>query len=128
MSDRLATMRRIAKVQAQMKRMAEWKLAATEQKLAATEADRLALNAFVDTGAGLGDLAQLAMRQTARLALREKAMAAKREQASAAAFEARRRSKTADLATDAMAREERDATERRDLERLIEASVTAQTS
>ena len=73
MRDRLEAMRRVLAVQQQVKRLAEWRLAAIGQQTAELTDARTALDRFVE-GADLpGGLAGLALRQRSRLAERQAA-------------------------------------------------------
>ena len=123
MSERLHALRRIAKVQAQMTRMAEWRLAGTERRLAELASRRETLDSFLLAGDVGRDLAALALRQTQNLGTTERRTAEERERDAAALLAARRMSQQVETTTAELARAERDIAERQDLERLMETWV-----
>ena len=123
MSERLHALRRIARVQAQMTRMAEWRLAGTERRLAELASKRDALDTFLLTGDVGRDLAELALKRTQSLGAMERRTVEERERDTAAMMTARRRSQQVETTTAELARAERDAAERHELERLMEAWV-----
>lgn len=123
MSERLRSMQRIVAVQAQRKRLAEWRLAAIETRKAAVVAARADLAAFVEDANLAGPLATLALGQHRRLAEREAQTEAERVRQLTAVQAAERRHRLAERITEAAAAEDRVAEERRSLERLIESTV-----
>ncbi len=123
MSDRLKSMERVVAVQAQVKRMAEWKLAAIEQRKAALVTAQRELASFLDDGAFMGPFATVALKQSDRIAQREAVAEHDRQRQAALTQKAQASHKLAEQMTDAVAKDERAAEERRALESLIEAHL-----
>ena len=117
MADRLRSLQRIAKVQAEMVKLAEWRVAAAERRIAALAEDRARLVDYAASAGALGEpLAKAALRSM--LTIDRRASEVRRGQAAeqerletlrrrdhavaemnaAAATEARRAAEAADLA------------------------------
>lgn len=120
MTDRLRGLRRILKVQDQIKREADWRLSEAERAAAEVEAARTDLATFLDGDAIVGPLAVTAASQLRRLDARGIAAARAVEEEARAMREATARQKLVAKGVDTLAREEDAARERKDLERLIE--------
>jgi hypothetical protein len=120
MSERLKSMRRIAALQAQQKRLAEWKLATLVQRKAALAEAQRDLAGFVDGGELVGRLASEALLQAQRLARREVQAEEQRQAQVGTVRETERRLKLTERTVEQLARDERAEEERRLLERLIE--------
>ena len=120
MTDRLRGLRRILKVQDQIKREADWRLAEAERAAAEVEAARAELAAFLERDATVGPLAVAAAAQMRRLDGRGIAAARTVEDEARAMREATARQKLMAKGVENLAREDRAARERQDLERLIE--------
>lgn len=123
MSDRLKSMKRIVAMQAQRKRLAEWKLAQIETRKAAVQAAQTELGAFMETAGLTGPLAIVALKQTRRLAEREAETDAERARQRAMLQAAERRHRLAERIAEAAAAEDRMVRERRGLEALIMDAV-----
>ncbi|MDX7950358.1 hypothetical protein P7D22_04095 [Lichenihabitans sp. Uapishka_5] len=126
MSDRLKSMQRIVAMQAQRKRLAEWKLIEIENRKAALVTARTALGDFVETESLVGPLAVLALRQTRRLAEREADTGIERDRQRGEVQAAERRHRLAERITETVAAEDRVVEDRRSLEVLIEGAVARQ--
>ena len=123
MSDRLRSLQRILALQAQMKQVAEWKLATLERRKAALAVAQDELTAFVDEGDATGRLASLAIGQARRLASRATQIEEARSRQVDATFEVQRKHRLAeDRAAEAL-RDERDQSERKTLLELIEMQI-----
>lgn len=120
MTDRSKGLKRILRVQDQLKRMADWRFAEAERAANAVDAARLELAAFLDANLLTGGLASIAAAQARRLDARGEAAAV----AVTAEAEARRdvaaRQKLVAKAAQEAVRDEGAARERKELERLIE--------
>ena len=120
MTERLNALKRVLKVQDQLKRSADWRLAEAERAAAEAEASAGELADFVARADLIGPLAGLAVAQARRLAVQGQA-AARRVAAEAEAMrEVTARQKLVAKGVDTLAREEAAAAERKELERLIE--------
>ncbi len=121
MTDRLKSMKRLARVQTQVKRLAEADLLAAENRKSELDAAVLGLEAFTRDPDLSHGLASMAMRQRRRLATRqidaEQSLAAQTE----VTREARARVKLVERMVETIGQDEARVEERRDLERLIEA-------
>jgi hypothetical protein len=122
--DRLKAMRRIVAVQAQVKRIAEWKLASIEERKVRLETATRELAGFLDGENAVGRFATLALKQARRLAEREAAAERDRIRQAAATLKAQSRHKLAEEMTETFAREDRAVRERQALEQLIESFVS----
>lgn len=121
MSERLKSMRRVLAVQAQAKRIAEWKLATIEQRKALLDQARLALGDFMDGGELTGALAGVALKQAKRITERQAIVELDRQRQLDRTQNAQRSHKLAERVTEAVAKDERAAEARRALEALIDA-------
>ena len=120
MSERLKAMKRVLKVQDQLKRSADWRLAEAERAagdVAAAQSEFMAFLARTDLS---GPLAGLAVRRTERLAVEEHAAARVVAAETEAMREVTARQKLIAKSVDALTRDEAGIRERKDLERLIE--------
>ena len=120
MSERLKAMKRVLKVQDQLKRSADWRLAEAERTAAEVEAAKSEFIAFLARTDLSGPLAGLAVRRTQRLAVEEHAAARVVASETEAMREVTARQKLIAKSVDALARDEAAVRERKDLERLIE--------
>ncbi len=123
MTDRLKAMQRVLKVQDQLKRSADWRLAEAERAAAEVEASKAELARFLDGALLTGPLAGIATAQARRLDMRAIAAAQAVTAEAEAMRDATARQKLVAKGVDALAREEAAARERKDLERLIEGVV-----
>ena len=121
MNDRLVGMKRILKVQDQVKRIADWRVADAERHKRDIEDAQRALAAYLDDAALEGALAAAAVAQTRRLVRRGTAAAESLAAETDTAREAQGRLKLVSRLVDALAHEDRTARERKDLDFLIEA-------
>ena len=120
MTERLKALKRVLKVQDQLKKTADWRLAEAERAATAVETARDDLAGFLSRADLVGPLAGLAVAQARRLAVEGQA-AARTVAAEAEAMRAvTARQKLVAKGVEALAREEAGARERKDLERLIE--------
>jgi hypothetical protein len=120
MTERLKAMKRVLKVQDQLKRSADWRLAEAERSAAEVEAAKEELARFCDGELLTGPIAGAAAAQALRLAARGIAAAKTVDAGAEALRDAPARQKLVAKGVDALAREEAAARERKDLERLIE--------
>ncbi len=116
-------MKRVLKVQDQLKRSADWRLAEAERAAAEVEASKAELARFLDGALLTGPLAGIATAQARRLDMRAIAAAQAVTAEAEAMRDATARQKLVAKGVDALAREEAAARERKDLERLIEGVV-----
>ncbi len=123
MSERLKAMKRVLKVQDQLKRSADWRVAEAERAAAEVETAKTELSDFIARSELVGPLAGIAVAQARRLAVRGDAAARAVEDETAAMRDVTARQKLVARAIDGLAREEASARERKALERLIEAFV-----
>lgn len=123
MSDRLKSMQRIVAMQAQRKRLAEWKLAEIETRKAAVQMAQTELGTFMEAADLTGPLAIVALKQSRRLAARDVETAAERDRQRATLQAAERRHRLAERIAEAAAAEDRMLRERRGLEALIMDAV-----
>ena len=121
MNDRLVGMKRILKVQDQVKRMADWRVADAERHKREIEDAQRALAAYLDDAALEGALAAAAVAQTRRLVRRGTAAAESLAAETEAARQAQGRQKLVARFVDALTHDDRTARERKDLDVLIEA-------
>ncbi len=121
MSERLEAMRRLARVQGQVKRLAEADLRSAENHQRDIAATALGLDTFMGDPDLSSRMISMAIGQRRKVAVRlgeaERALAAQTE----ATREARSRARLAERMVDSLGVEETRAEERKDLERLIEA-------
>ncbi len=121
MNDRLLGMKRVLKVQDQIKRIADWRVAEAERHKREIEDAQRVLAAYLDDSALEGALAAAAVAQTRRLVRRgtaaDESLAAETDKAR----EAQGRQKLVARFVDTLAHEDRAARERKDLAALIEA-------
>ncbi len=121
MNDRLLGMKRILKVQDQVKRMADWRVAEAERHKREVEEAQRVLAAYMDEAVLEGALAAAAVAQTRRLVQRGTAADANLAAETGKAREAQGRQKLVARFVDALTHEDRTARERKDLDVLIEA-------
>lgn len=123
MSDRLKSMRRLARVQGQVKRLAEADLQSADEHRRDVAATALGLDAFMGDPDLSSRMISMAIGQRRKVAVRlteaERALAAQTE----VTREARSRFRLAERMVDNLGVEEKRAQERKDLERLIEAAA-----
>lgn len=124
MSERLKSMQRVLAVQAQAKRIAEWKLATIDQRKTVLDQARLALGDFMDGGELTGALAGVALTQAKRIAERQAIVDLDRQRQFDRTQKAQRSHKLAERMTETVAKDERAAEDRRALEALIDAFMT----
>ena len=122
MADRLKALRRIEKVQADMAKLAEWRIAVAEQRIAALAKDRAGLADYVTAEGGLGvPLAKAALRSMLaidrRSAEAERIRAIEREKLGAL----RRRERVVAAAVGVAEREARAAADAAELAAIMEA-------
>lgn len=120
-ADRLKALKRIRTVQAQVKRLAEARLAAAERSKRDLGEAFGSLGAFLDEACPTGDLAGLAIRSKRRVARREAEAETDRARHAEALVAAQTRLTLTERRLDDLDLEARRAAERRDLERLLEA-------
>ena len=121
MKDRLSAMRRVLAVQGQVKRLAEWQLAALEARKRELDDLGRELECFNDSPEVSGHLALLGLRQRRRLAARASQAESERQVQAEATRDARSREKLAEQLVADLTAEDRRSRETRDLEALIEA-------
>lgn len=123
MTDRLKAVKRLARVQGQVKRLAEAELKFAEDRKRDIEATALGLDAFMGEPDLSARMMSLALGQRRRIAVRQagadRALSAQAD----TTLEARSRSRLAERMVEDIATEERRVEERKDLERLIEAAA-----
>jgi hypothetical protein len=120
MTDRLKSMKRILKVQDQLKRSADWRLAEAERASAEIGEAKAELWRFMDETMLTGPFAAAAVAQARRLETRGTEAARVVETERIAMQEATARQKLVAKALDTLTREDAAARERKALERLIE--------
>ena len=120
MTERLKALKRVLKVQDQLKRTADWRLAEAERAAGAVEQAKADLAEFLARTELTGPLAGLAVAQARRLAAQGVAAARAVEAEAEAMREVTARQKLVAKGVETLAREEAAARERKDLERLIE--------
>jgi endonuclease/exonuclease/phosphatase (EEP) superfamily protein YafD len=123
--DRAKAANRVARVRAEMARLADWRRIKTEQDCAALEAARADLDRYAAEAQPQGVLARTVLAQAGRLAQRQERAAERRDRSRTAAEAAQRQLKTAETLADHLTRAARDARERKELERLIEQLAAA---
>jgi hypothetical protein len=123
MSDRLRSLQRIAALQAQRRRLAEWNLTALDRQRADIERAQRDLDDFMADTVLAAPLARVALAQGRRLAERDAAAAQERVRLAGLLQAAERRHKLAERIVDAVAADERAATERQTLEQLIDVMM-----
>ncbi len=121
MNDRLLGMKRILKVQDQVKRIADWRVAEAERSKREIEDAQRALAAYIDDTVLDGSLAAAAVAQTRRLLGRGTAAAEALAAENEKAREAQGRQKLVARFVDGLSRDDRMVRERKDLDTLIEA-------
>lgn len=121
MNDRLVGMKRILKVQDQVRRIADWRVAEAERHKREIDDAQQVLAAYLADTALEGALAAAAVAQTRRLVRRGTAAADSLAEESRTAREAQGRQKLVARFVDALTHDERTARERKDLAALIEA-------
>lgn len=121
--DRLKSMQRIVAVQAQRKRLAEWKVAEIEGRKHACATARIELGTYMEEANLAGPLAGLALKQARRLAERAAQTETELQLQRAAVQAAERRHRLAERITETVEVEHRALQERRSLERLIESAM-----
>ncbi|MGI3900449.1 MAG: hypothetical protein ACRYGP_24655 [Janthinobacterium lividum] len=120
MTDRLKALKRVLKVQDQLKRSADWRLAEAERVSAEIADAQAELWRFMDDTLLTGRFAAAAASQSRRLDTRGSAAAQVVDTERTAMQEATARQKLVAKALDTLARENAATRERKDLERLIE--------
>ena len=120
MNDRLVGMKRILKVQDQVKRIADWRVAEAERLKREIEDAQQALAAYLAETALEGALAAAAVAQTRRLVRRGMDATESLADETHKAREAQGRQKLVARFVDALAHDDRTARERKDLAALIE--------
>ncbi len=120
MTDRLKAMKRILKVQDQLKASADWRLAEAERASAEVSDAKADLWRFMDDTLLTGAFAAAAAAQSRRLEARGVAADRVVEAERQAMQEATARQKLVAKTLDTLKREEAATRERKDLERLIE--------
>jgi uncharacterized coiled-coil protein SlyX len=128
-ADRLRKARRIMAVQAQLHRLAEWRLAALVREEGELDASQQQLIGTLNEDAALHGLFVDAMARRLRALAREtdRVKAAQEEQ-SRRLLEEAMRLKRAERMADRIGKEERRAGEKRDLQRLLEGIVKGDAS
>lgn len=122
MADRLSSLRRIERVQAEMVKLAEWKLADAERTISAIGDDQARLRAYIDGSGALGvSLAQSALKSIQlldrRLAEAERGRAAEKTKLDTL----RRRDRAVGAMVESAAKAARSAAEATDLGVTMEA-------
>ena len=120
MTERLKALRRVLKVQDQLKRSADWRLAEAERASAEVETAKDELARFRDGALLVGPLAGAAAAQARRLDARGIDAAAVVAAEAEAMRDATARQKLLAKTVEALGREEAAARDRKELERLIE--------
>ncbi len=126
MDGRLKSLRRIDAVQAQMVRLAEWRLAAAEHACRETAGDQARLREYVAGDGALGmPLARAALKSITLLDRRLARAEQERVSQKTALDQLRRRERTVATMADAAAAVARKASEDRDLATTMEAWLAA---
>ncbi len=120
MTDRLKALKRVLKVQDQLKRSADWRLAEAERASSEIAEAQAELWRFMDGTVLTGAFAAAAAAQSRRLDTRGNEAARVVEAERTAMQEVTARQKLVAKALDSLSREDAAARERKDLERLIE--------
>ncbi|WP_245496651.1 hypothetical protein [Lichenibacterium ramalinae] len=120
MTERLKALKRILKVQDQLKKTADWRLAEAERAAGDVEAAKLDLADFLVRADLVGPLAGLAVAQARRLDAQGQAAARTVASEAEAMRAVTARQKLVAKSLEALSREEAAAKERKDLERMIE--------
>ena len=120
MTDRLKAMKRILKVQDQLKKSADWRLAEAERASAEIADAQTELWRFMDGTVLTGAFASAAAAQSRRLDVRGSEAARVVDTERAAMQDATARQKLVAKTLDTLSREDAAARERKGLERLIE--------
>ncbi len=120
MTDRLKALKRVLKVQDQLKRSADWRLAEAERVSAEIADAQAELWRFMDVTVLTGAFAAAAASQSRRLDARGSAAAQVVETERTTMQEATARQKLVAKAHETLSREDAAARERKDLELLIE--------
>ncbi len=123
MNERLRALKRIRAVQQTLRDMADWKLGAAERAKADVTAARTALETYLSDAPPTGTFAAHAVRQVGRLLAREAEAEHARAALAASKLEAETRLKLAERVADTLGADERDRTERRRLEELVETML-----
>ena len=121
MTDRLKALRRVLKVQDQLKRSADWRLAEAQRVVAEVAASKVELARFRDGELLTGPLGVAAAVQARRLDARGIDAEAVEAAETQAMREATARQKLVAKGVETLARDEAAARDRKDLERLIES-------
>ena len=121
MSERLRSLKRVHKVQAQVKRLAEARLATIERRKDELDTALRDIGDFLNDSATIGDLAAQAIRQAQRLAVREATTERERAVQAKVLYEAQSRLTMMEHQVEDLDREHRRTEERRDLERILDA-------
>ncbi len=121
MSARLKGLRRIHKLQSQIKRVAEARLATSERRKAELDTALRELGAFFERDGPIGDLAALGMRQAQRLARREAEAEQDRAGRATTLLHAESRLALMERRIDDLDRDDRRLEERLQLERILDA-------
>ncbi len=121
MTDRLKSLRRVLKVQDQLKRSADWRLAEAQRVVAEVAASKVELARFRDGELLTGPLGVAAAVQARRLDARGIDAEAAEAAETQAMRDATARQKLVAKGVETLARDEAAARDRKDLERLIES-------
>ena len=128
MADRLKTLRRIERVQSEMVKLAEWRLAAADMKARALVEDQTRLRDYVGVGGALGiALAQAALRSIKAIDGRIADVAREREAEAAKLATLRRRDRAIATMVEGAALAARRAAEAADLDATMEARIATGT-
>ena len=123
MSERLDAMRRLMRLQGQVKRLAEARLAEAEAERREIEAAQRDLDAFVGEAPVAGKLASLVVVQRRRLGAQAVVAGQKVDRQAQETREARSRLKIAERMAETLGAEDRQLQERKELERLLDGMM-----
>ncbi len=123
MSERLDAMRRLMRLQGQVKRLAEVKFAEAEAERRETEAAQRDLDAFVGAAPVAGKLASLVVVQRRRLGAQAVLAAQQVDRQAEETREARSRLKIAERMAETLGAEDRRLQERKAFERLLDGMM-----
>lgn len=121
MTDRLDSMKRLVRLQHQVKRLAEAELQTAISRKSEIEAMALGLDGLIGSPDHAPALVKMAMGQRRRVAVRHTEATRSLEAQGEATLEARSRFRLAERLVETIAEEESRVQERKDLERLIQA-------
>ncbi|HEX4766137.1 MAG TPA: hypothetical protein VH414_07645 [Lichenihabitans sp.] len=123
MSERLDAMRRLMRLQGQVKRLAEARLAEAEAERREIEAAQRDLDAFVGEAPVAGKLASLVVVQRRRLGAQAVLAGQKVDRQAQETREARTRLKIAERMAETLGAEDRQLQERKEFERLLDGMM-----